>query len=89
MSGSPFPDDSIVKAERYVRSTAAQKIPFFCRNKTKKRLLSGEGVYSWTIVTDEDTFVSTPFEKMKLSEASSAKKAINKPFIKRFANDRD
>lgn len=38
---------------------------------------------------DEDTFVSTPLEKMKLSEASSAKKAINKPFMKRFANDRD
>jgi hypothetical protein len=35
MSGSPFPDDSIVKAERYVRSTAAQKIPFFVGTKQK------------------------------------------------------
>lgn len=65
------------------------KKSLFLSEQNKKRLLSGEGVYSWTIVTDEDTFVSTPFEKMKLSEASSAKKAINKPFMKRFANDRD
>lgn len=65
------------------------KKSLFCRDKTKKRLLSGEGAYSWTIVTEDDTFVSTPFEKMKLSEASSAKKAINKLFMKRFANDRD
>jgi len=54
-----------------------------------KKYPNGEAFHSWTIVTDEDTFVSTPFEKMKLSEARRAKNVINNPFMKRFAKERD